>query len=360
MWKPASALGVSRNDRELLETLVRGGKTTQRVVLRASIVLGASAGRSNNGLAKDLAVTRPTVLLWRERYARSGIAGLLQDAPRPGRPKQIGSKKVETIVNATLHTTPRDATHWSTRTMARSQGVSQATVTRIWQAHGLQPHRTETFKLSRDPDFVRKLRDVVGLYLNPPDKALLLCVDEKCQIQALDRTQPALPMRPGLVARHTHDYVRHGTTTLFAALNVLEGTVIGSCLPRHRHEEFLTFMERVDRATPRRREIHLVLDNYGTHKHAEVKAWFAAHQRYHLHFVPTGSSWLNLVERWFGEITRKRIRRGAFRNVPELTRAIYEYLRENNKNPRPFIWTATAAKILRKVKHCKETLESAH
>ena len=271
MWKPANALDVSRSDRELLETLVRGGKTPQRVVLRASIVLGASAGRSNNGLAKDLSVTRPTVLLWRERYARSGIAGLMKDAPRPGRPKQIGSKKVETIVNATLRTTPRDATHWSTRTMARSQGVSQATVTRIWQAHGLQPHRTETFKLSRDPDFVRKLRDVVGLYLNPPDKALVLCVDEKSQIQALDRTQPGLPMRPGLVARHTHDYVRHGTTTLFAALNVLEGTVIGSCLPRHRHEEFLTFMERVDRATPRRREIHLVLDNYGTHKHAEVK-----------------------------------------------------------------------------------------
>ncbi len=360
MWKPANALDVSRSDRDLLETLVRGGKTPQRVALRASVILGAADGRSNNGLAKDLSVTRPTVLLWRERYVRSGVAGLLKDAPRPGRPKRIGSKRVEAIVNATLHTTPRDATHWSTRTMARSQGVSQATVTRIWQAHGLQPHRTETFKLSRDPEFVRKLRDVVGLYLDPPDKALVLCVDEKSQIQALDRTQPALPMRPGLVARHTHDYVRHGTTTLFAALNVLEGTVIGSCLPRHRHEEFLTFMERVDRGTPRRREIHLVLDNYGTHKHPEVKEWFAARPRYHLHFVPTGSSWLNLVERWFGEITRKRIRRGAFRNVPELTRTIYRYLRENNKNPRPFIWTATAAKILRKVRHCKETMDSAH
>src|SRR3972149_396296 len=273
MWKPANAVDVSRSDRDLLETLVRGGKPPQRVVLRANIVLGASAGRSNNGLAKDLGVTRPTVLLWRERYARSGIGGLLKDAPRPGRPKQIGSKKVETIVNATLHTTPRDATHWSTRTMARSQGVSQATVTRIWQAHGLQPHPS----------------------LTPPAGALPRCVDEKTKTQALDRTQPALPMRPGLVARHTHDYVRHGTTTLFAALNVLEGTVIGSCLPRHRHEGFLTFMERGDRATPPRREIHLVLDNYGTHKHAEVKAWFAAHQSYHLHFVPTGSSWLNLV-----------------------------------------------------------------
>ena len=360
MWKPARPLPVSRTDRELLETLVRGGKTPQRVGLRARIILGAAEGRSNNGLAQELGVTRPTILLWRERFVRSGIPGLLKDAPRPGRRKRIGAKKVETIVNDTLHTTPRDATQWSTRTMARRHGVSQATVTRIWQAHGLQPHRSETFKLSRDPDFVGKLRDVVGLYLDPPDKALVLCVDEKSQIQALDRTQPALPMRPGVVARHTHDYVRHGTTTLFAALNVLEGTVIGSCMPRHRHEEFLTFMERVDCATPRRREIHLVLDNYGTHKHPEVKEWFASHPRYHLHFVPTGSSWLNLVERWFAEITRKRIRSGTFQNVSELIRAIYQYLRENNKNPRPFIWTATAATILRKVRHCKEAIDSGH
>ena len=244
--------------------------------------------------------------------------------------------------------------------MARAQGVSPATVHRIWEAHGLQPHRTETFKLSRDPDFVSKLRDVVALYLNPPDKALVLCVDEKSQIQALDRTQPALPMRPGLPARQTHDYVRHGTTTLFAALNVLEGTVIGSCLPRHRHQEFLNFMERVDRETPRRREIHLIMDNYGTHKHPEVKQWFAERPRYHLHFVPTGSSWLNLVERWFAEITRKRIRRGTFCSVAELIRAIRQYLRENNKDPRPFIWTATASRILRKVRHCKEALETGH
>jgi transposase len=358
MWKTANALEVSKHDRELLEALVRGGKTPQRVALRASIVLGAADGRSNNGLAKDLSITRPTVLLWRERFFQSGIRGLLKDAPRPGRRKTIGSKKVEDIVNATLRTTPRDATHWSTRSLARRHGVSPATVGRIWRAHGLQPHRTETFKLSRDPDFVRKLRDVVGLYLNPPDKALVLCVDEKSQIQALDRTQPALPMRPGLAARHTHDYVRHGTTTLFAALNVLEGTVIGSCLPRHRHGEFLTFMERVDRATPRRREIHLIMDNYGTHKHPSVREWFAAHPRYHIHFVPTGSSWLNLVERWFAEITRKRIRRGTFRSVPELIRAIYQYLRENNKDPRPFIWTATASRILRKVNHCKEALDA--
>jgi transposase len=244
--------------------------------------------------------------------------------------------------------------------MARVHGVSAATVQRIWQAHGLQPHRVATFKLSRDPDFVRKLRDVVGLYLNPPDRALVLCVDEKSQIQALDRTQPSLPLRPGLAARQTHDYVRHGTTTLFAALNALDGTVIGCCQPRHRHIEFLAFLERVDRAVPRRREIRLVLDNYGTHKHPRVQAWFAARPRYHLHFTPTGASWLNLVDRWFAEITRKRLRRGAFRSVKDLERAIQQYLRENNKHPRLFIWTATAASIMRKIKHCKEALETVH
>jgi len=244
--------------------------------------------------------------------------------------------------------------------MARAQRVSEATVRRIWKAHGLQPHRVKTFKLSRDPEFVKKLRDVVGLYLNPPEKALVLCVDEKSQIQALDRTQPALPMRSGLTETRTHDYVRHGTTTLFAALNVLEGTVIGSCKPRHRHQEFLEFMKEVDRKVPRRREIHLILDNYGTHKHPEVKAWFANHPRYHLHFVPTGSSWLNLVERWFAEITRKQIRRGTFRSVPQLVRAIVRYLREHNKTPQPFIWTASAATIMRKIRHCQEALDAAH
>jgi transposase len=298
--------------------------------------------------------------LWRKRYGEAGLAGLLQDAPRPGRRCRIGARKVEAIVNATLHTTPPDATHWSSRRMARAQGISEATVRRIWRAHGLQPHRAETFKLSRDPDFVRKLRDVVGLYLHPPDKALVLCVDEKSQIQALDRTQPVLPLRPGIPARQTHDYVRHGTTTLFAALNVLEGTVIGACLPRHRHLEFLAFLERIERVTPRRRDIHLILDNYGTHTHPKVQAWFAAHPRYHRHFTPTSSSWLNLVERWFGEITRKRIRRGTFRSVGELTQAIYQYLRQNNQNPRPFIWTASASKIMNKIKHCKEALDAPH
>jgi len=339
---------------------VRGRNSPQKVALRARIVLGASEGRSNAQLAKQLGITRPTVLLWRARYAQAGLSGLLKDAPRPGRRKRIGAQRVAAIVTATLHATPPDATHWSTRRMARTQGVSEATVRRIWHAHGLQPHRTETFKLSRDPHFVRKLRDVVGLYLNPPDKALVLCVDEKSQIQALDRTQPSLPLRPGIPARQAPDYVRHGTTTLFAALNVLDGTVIGHCQPRHRNTEFLAFLERVDRVVPRRREIHLILDNYGTHKHPRVQAWFAVRPRYHLHFTPTGSSWLNLVDRWFAEITRKRIRRGAFRSVRELERAIYQYLRENNKHPRPFIWTATASTIMRKIKHCKEALDAGH
>lgn len=360
MWKSAEPLAVSVEDQEWLTALVRGRNTPQKVALRAWIALGAAAGQPNHRLAQELQISRPTVLLWRQRYAQAGVAGLLRDAPRPGRRKRIRARQVEAIVNATLHTRPPAATHWSVRTMARAQHVSPATVQRIWQAHGLQPHRTETFQLSRDPHFVRKLREVVGLYLNPPAKALVLCVDEKGQIQALDRTQPVLPLRPGIPARQTHDYVRHGTTTLFAALNVLEGTVIGTCLPRQRHSEFLTFLERIERATPRRRDIHMILDNYGTHTHPKVQAWFAAHPRYHVHFTPTGASWLNLVERWFAEITRQRIRRGTFRSVAALTKAIREYLREQNQHPRPFIWTATASSIMRKVKHCKEALETGH
>lgn len=360
MWQPAKALRVSTADRELLVALVGGGKTPQRVALRARVVLGAADGRSNNSLAAELGVTRPTILLWRKRYLESGIDGLLKDAPRPGRKKKITAKRVEAIVNATLRTTPRDATHWSCRTLAKAQAVSPATVQRIWSAHGLQPHRIGKFKLSRDPDFVKKLRDVVGLYLNPPDKALVLCVDEKSQIQALDRTQPALPMRSGAPERQTHDYVRHGTTTLFAALNVLDGTVIGDCQPRHRHQEFIAFMNLVDASTPRRRQVHLILDNYGTHKHPEVRNWFAAHPRFQVHFIPTSSSWLNLVERWFADLTRKRIRRGTFKNLKQLIKAIKAYLRDNNRDPRAFIWTATPAKIMRKISHCKEALETGH
>jgi transposase len=360
MWKAARALTLKKSDRELLDALVRNGQTPQKVALRARLILGAADGLANNAIANELGISRPKVLRWRQRFAEAGVQGLLKDAPRPGRRKQLGAKKIEAIVNATLHTTPRAATHWSTRTLARAQGVSAVTVQRVWKAHGLQPHRSEHFKLSRDPEFVSKLRDVVGLYLNPPEKAMVFCVDEKSQIQALDRTAPMLPLRPGIPERQTHDYIRHGTTTLFAALNVLDGTVIGSCKSRHRHAEFIEFLETLDRSTSRRRDLHLILDNYRTHKHARVVAWLKDHPRFHLHFIPTSSSWLNLVERWFLEITRKRIRRGTFRSVPELIKAIYAYLRANNKEPRPFIWTATAAKIMRKIRHCNEALESAH
>ena len=360
-WDAAAALAVNAEDRELLSALAGGGNTPQKVALRARIVLGAAEGRANHALAQELGVSRPTVLLWRSRYAEAGMDGLVKDAPRPGRTPRITARKVAAIVKATLETTPADATHWSVRTMAKRQGVSPASVHRIWQEHHLQPHRIERFKLSADPEFVEKVRDIVGLYLDPPDKALVLCVDEKRQIQALDRTRPILKLRPGIPERQTHDYLRHGTTTLFAALNVLEGTVIGHCQERHRHSEFIRFLERIERSVPKRqREIHLILDNYGTHTHPKVREWFAAHPRYHLHFTPTSASWLNLVERWFAEITRKRIRRGTFRSVADLIRAIRQYLRTNNENPRPFIWSASATSILRKVEHCQEASETGH
>ena len=346
MWKPARALRVSREDREWLETLVRSGKTPQRVALRARMVLGAAEGRPNHALAKELGISRPTLLLWRQRYAEAGVAGLLKDAPRPGRKKRIRPEKVEAIVNATLQTPPSAATRWSVRTLAKRQHVSPATVHRVWQAHNLQPHRVETFKLSRDPEFVSKLRDVVGLYLNPPAKALVLSVDAKSQIQALDRTQPILPLRPGVPARQTHDYERHGTTTLFAALNILEGHVIERCQARHTHTEFIAFLDTIDRQIPRRQDLHLILDHYGTHKHPTVKTWLTEHPRFQFHFTPTGASWLNLVERFFADITRKRLRRGTFRSVRALIAAIRTYIREHNRDPRPFIWTATASAIL--------------
>jgi transposase len=360
MWTKADALPVLEVDQDLLQHLVRCGSTPQKLALRARILLGAAEGQSNYQLSAELKVSRPTILLWRQRYLDTGLAGVLKDAPRPGRKKRITPTKVDAIVHATLHTTPKDATQWSVRSMAKAQGVSSAMVHRIWRAHRLQPHRSEHFKLSRDPNFARKVRDVVGLYLNPPDKALVLCVDEKSQIQALDRTQPVLPLRPGIPARQTHDYERHGTTTLFAALNILDGSVIGSCLPRHRHGEFLKFLERIEDSTPRRREIHLILDNYGTHTHPKVQQWFAERPRYHLHFTPTSASWLNLVERWFAEITRKRIRRGTFTSLPALISAIREYVRIYNRDPKPFIWTAQPSTIMRKVQRCKEALETGH
>jgi transposase len=360
MWKPAAALPLGTKPRSDLETLVRSGKTPQRVVLRALIVLAGADGTPINATARDLGVSRATVYLWRKRFQQAGIVGLLKDAPRPGRRQALSPDQVKAVVDATLHTTPPEATQWSVRTMAKAQGLSHAVVHRIWRAHGLQPHRIETFKLSRDPDVVSKLRDVVGVYLNPPAKALVFCIDEKPQVQALDRTEPVLPLRAGIPARQTHDYIRHGTTNLFAALNVLDGTVLAHCAPRKRHTEFLAFLDQLDRTVPARRDAHLILDNYATHTHPAVDAWFDAHPRYHRHFVPTSGSWLNLIERWFAEITRKRIRRGTFRSVPELIRAIEDYVTHHNRHATPFIWTATAATILNKVRHCREALETGH
>lgn len=360
MWKPAEKLQMTQEQRKMLETWVRAGTSPQRLVMRARICLLAAEGMSNSAIAHEVGTTRPTVILWRKRFAAKGVMGISEDAPHGPSAKRIDSQKVKQIVEATLHTTPKDATHWSTRTMAQAQGVSNATVSRIWDAHGLQPHRVETFKLSKDKRFVEKLTDVVGVYLNPPEKAIVLCVDEKTQIQALDRTQPGLPMKTGRCGTMTHDYKRNGTTCLFAALNVAEGKVIGTCYPRHRNEEFLKFLRKIDRETPKDMQLHLILDNYGTHNHPNVKKWLSKHKRFHLHFTPTGSSWLNLVERWFGEITRKRIRRGVFKSVPDLVSTIEEFIAANNDNPKPFVWTKKANEILDKVNYCKAVSVTVH
>jgi transposase len=356
---PAPPLAVTDTDRKQLVSLTRQRSIPRGILHRVNIILGAAEGQANHLLARDLSTTVTTVLLWRKRYLTEGLAGLFADRPRSGRPKRISEGKEAGIVEATIKTVPKDATHWSVRSMATSQKVSPATVLRIWKKHKLQPHRVESFKFSNDPDFAPKVRDIVGLYMNPPDKAIVLSVDEKSQIQALDRTQPILPLRPGLPARQTHDYKRHGTITLFAALNVLEGTVIGACQPRHRHQEFLRFLDRIDQSINADLDVHLVLDNYGTHKHPEVKRWLAAHPRYHVHFTPTSSSWLNQIERWFAEITRKRIRRGTFRSVSDLTKAIHDYIRIYNNNPRPFQWVASASRIVRKVNKYRRTSETA-
>ena len=359
-WAPAEALVVGDEQLLELQRLVRAPKTPQKVVLRARIVLAAAAGSSNNAIAAELSVSRPTVILWRERMEKHGLEGILSDATRPGRRKALDPEVVARIVAATLDSKPEGGTHWSIREMAAAQGVSPAAVQRIWKAHGLKPHLVERFKLSADPHFEEKLRDIVGLYLKPPDKALVLCVDEKTQIQAIDRTRPVLPLRPGLPERVSHDYVGHGTTSLYAALNVLSGQVIGRCLTRHTHAEFLAFLRLIERSTPKRFDLHLVVDNSSTHSTPAVKEWLAAHPRFVLHFTPTSSSWLNLVERWFAELSRKRIKRGTFGSVPELIRAIEEHIAQNNAHPKPFEWHASADLILGKIGRCKEALGAGH
>lgn len=360
MWDPAAPLRMTSEEKRQLQAWVRAPSTPQKIALRARICLLAHAGVPNLQIARELRTSRPTVLRWRQQFRARGAAGLEHEAPRPPSSRRLDEATVKKIVDATLQTKPADATHWSTRTLARHLQLSHMTIARVWDRHGLQPHRVRTFKLSRDKQFTEKLTDVVGLYLNPPDKALVFCVDEKSQIQALDRTQPGLPLKRGRCGTMTHDYVRHGTTTLFAALNVLEGTVIGECFTRHRHEEFLKFLRRLDRETPAGYDLHLIVDNYATHKHPAVKAWLAKHARFHLHFTPTSSSWLNLVERWFAEITRKRIRRGCFASVADLTAAIESYIEQNNADPKPFHWTKTAEQILEKVGRCKAATVTEH
>ena len=317
---------------------------------------------TNQAVAERLNVTPATVGKWRKRFLVDRLDGLV-DEPRPGAPRKVTDKDVEDVIVRTLETKPRYETHWSTRGMAKATGLSQSTISRIWRAFGLKPHLTKTFKLSKDPQFIDKVRDIVGLYMNPPEHAIVLCIDEKSQVQALDRTQPLLPMRPGQVERHTHDYVRHGTTSLFAALDTASGEVIAKCHRQHRHQEFLKFMQLVDSSLPegRKQEVHLVMDNYATHKTPKVKRWFAKRPYYHVHFTPTSASWLNQVERFFAEISNKRIRRGAFRSVPRLERAIEDYINGHNEEPKPFVWTADADKILERVANvCKSTSDSGH
>lgn len=360
MSKPAIPLRATRGQRQQLAAWVRSPTTPQRVALRSKIVLQAMAGVANQVIATALDVARPTVLLWRQRFAAGGPPALLRDRPRGGGRPRLSAQTVQGVVEATVQSKPPAATHWSVRTMARARSISPASVQRIWAAHGLKPHLVRTFKVSRDPQFVAKVRDIVGLYLHPPEHALVLCVDEKSQIQALDRTQPGLPLKKGRCGTMTHDYKRHGTTTLFAALNVLEGKVIGQCLSRHRHQEFLKFLRRLDAETPPDLALHLIVDNYATHKHATVQRWLQRHSRVHLHFTPTSSSWLNLVERWFRDLTDKAIRRGAFPSVAALQAAIMEYITHNNDHAKPFVWTARADAIIAKVNRCKAKLETLH
>ncbi len=358
--RPIPPLTITEEEREVLERWARRPTTAQALAQRARVILACATGKTNTRVAREQRLAKQTVGKWRARFLRIRLDGLL-DEPRPGAVRKISDADVERVVTWTLESKPPDATHWSTRSMAARCGLSQSAVSRIWRAFGLQPHRTETFKLSKDPLFVEKVRDIVGLYLNPPDRALVLCVDEKSQIQALDRTQPLLPMRPGQVERRTHDYVRHGTTSLFAALNVKSGKIIGQCHRRHRAVEFRKFLDAIDAAVPADLDVHLILDNYATHKTPRIQRWFAKRPRYHLHFTPTSASWLNLVERWFALLTDKQLRRGAHADTRALERAITEYIALTNQSSKPFVWTKTADEILAAIaRFCRRISDSGH
>jgi transposase len=351
------AIKLPAGERAQLRQWESAQGTPQQVALRCRIVLAALAGDDNVSIAQELGVSRPTVQLWRKRVHRGGIEEVWKIAPGRGRKPKFDQDKRDQIIQATLQSRPDGMTHWSCRLMAEAQGVSRNTINRLWQLHNLKPHLSRTFKLSRDAHFLEKLTDVVGLYLNPPDKALVLCLDEKSQIQALDRTQPGLPLKKGRCGTMTHDYKRNGTTTLFAALNILNGKVVGECHTRHRHQEWLRFLRRLDREFPSRLKLHLVMDNYGTHKEPHVQRWLKKHPRFVCHFVPTSSSWLNLVERWFRELTDKAIRRGSFASVPDLKRAIDEFLTAWNDDPKPFIWTATVEEMIEKIGRARAKME---
>jgi len=343
-----------------LSSWARSRSLAHRKVVRAKVVLLAAAGVANQAIAGQLGVSRHTVELWRRRFLVLRTAGIEQDAPRPGRKPKLTMTKEAAIVNATLHEKPANATHWSVRSLARVQGVSHMMVQRIWRRYNLKPHLVRTFKVSRDKAFIEKVRDVVGLYLNPPDRALVLSVDEKSQIQALDRTQPGLPLKRGRCGTMTHDYRRNGTTTLFAALSLLDGKVIGDCMPRHRHQEFIRFLGKIDRQTPDELDLHLIVDNYGTHKHPRVAKWLKRHPRFHLHFTPTSCSWLNLIERWFRDLTVRRIRRGSFESVAALIAAIRDYIDGTNQKPQVFVWTASADRLIQRHTQCLEALVTLH
>jgi transposase len=358
MFTPKLCVVLAPTDRAQLAALAANGSTAQKIATRARLLLMLGDRIGPSQIASQLRLSRNHVHYWLRRYVALGVSGIVRDATRPGRHKPLTPDKVATIVNATLTTTPPGATHWSTRTMARAQGVSEKTIRNIWHQHGLQPHRVTRFKLSKDPHFVTKLRDVVGLYLNPPDKAVVFCADEKSGIQALDRTRPVLPLQPGVPERQTHDYIRHGTTCLYAGLRLIDGVVFGECRPKRDSKGFVRFLNRLDTATPRGQDMHVIVDNLSTHKSPPVRRWLRRHPRVQLHFIPTSSSWLNLVERWFGEITRQRIRRGTFESVPALVAAIEDYLHQYNKTPRRFIWTKDADTILGKIAKCPKPLNA--
>lgn len=352
----AAKITITDEQRATLQRWARGRSTPVRLMHRARMILMAAEDKQNKQIAETLGTQPSTVGRWRRRFATSGLAGIEKDAPRGGRKPTKQVRWAKRIVETTLHETPPNATHWSIRTLAKHLGICPNLVHRVWKAHNLKPHLIETFKLSRDPKFVDKLLDVVGLYLNPPEHALVLCCDEKSQIQALDRTQPGLPLKKGRCGTMTHDYKRNGTTTLFAALSMLDGKVIGDCMPRHRHQEWIKFLTLIEDQTPAGLDLHLIVDNYNTHKHPKVKKWLKRHPRFHIHFIPTSSSWLNLVERWFREITDKRIRRGAFHSVGQLIDTIMDYIEQHNDNPKTFVWTAKADEILAKVARAWDTL----